>query len=57
MSVDELIRLASNVGIPAILAAFVLVRLDAAIRALEIAQRGLSDRIEALLRRLDDGRP
>ena len=51
MSVDDWIRIASNVGIPAILAGFVLVRLDAAVRSVEITLRGLVDRIDALIRR------
>lgn len=52
MNVDEWIRLASNVGVPAILAGYIIIRLDSAVRAMEISLRGLADRVDELLRRM-----
>jgi hypothetical protein len=50
MTADEIVRLVANVGVPAVLAGFVLVRLDASMRALEQALTKLIERIDARLK-------
>jgi hypothetical protein len=50
MTADEIVKLAANVGVPAVLAGFVLVRLDASMRALEKALTRLIERIDARLK-------
>jgi hypothetical protein len=53
MTADEILRLVSQVGIPAVLAGYVLVRLDATMRALDLSVRSLLERIDRVMDRLE----
>lgn len=46
MTAEEIIKLVGNLGVPAVLAGYVLVRLDASMRAVERALSRLIERLD-----------